>query len=210
MSFRPQIRRLILIAVFLGFSSYCTIPDVCASSKEIDRDGRFIAYANGTVLDTSTGLMWASNDNGEAINWNDAKKYCDNFLGGWYTDWRLPTLDELAEIYDTGPGYMQECCFSCSRLKITELIKLSCACIWSGETDGDGAAHFVFRDGFRGWNFQPNYGINRVLPVRDPNGTNEFSGVINREYDDLRGFLNILESKDGAKKNKSQTIKEGK
>jgi len=26
---------------------------------EIGRDGRFIAYDNGTVLDTETGLMWA-------------------------------------------------------------------------------------------------------------------------------------------------------
>ncbi|MCP4681765.1 MAG: DUF1566 domain-containing protein [Desulfobacterales bacterium] len=163
----PQIGRLILAAVILGFSYFYTIPDGCSDSKEIAGDGRFIAYANGTVLDTKTGLMWASSDNGEDISWNDAKKYCENYLGGWHMDWRLPTLDELAEIYDTGQGYMQDCCLSCSKLKITALIKLSCCCVWSCETDGSGAAHFVFRDGFRGWNFQSNYVINRVLPVRD-------------------------------------------
>jgi hypothetical protein len=30
-------------------------------------DNRFIAYDNGTVLDTETNLMWAANDNGSDI-----------------------------------------------------------------------------------------------------------------------------------------------
>ncbi len=39
-----------------------------SAANEIKRDGRFIAYDNGTVLDTSTNLMWAAKDNGEDIN----------------------------------------------------------------------------------------------------------------------------------------------
>jgi len=35
---------------------------------ETGRDGRFIAYSNGTVLDTRTNLMWAAKDNGSNIN----------------------------------------------------------------------------------------------------------------------------------------------
>jgi len=31
---------------------------------EIAKDGRFIAYDNGTVLDTKTNIMWAAKDNG--------------------------------------------------------------------------------------------------------------------------------------------------
>ncbi len=158
----PRIGHILLAAFVLVFSSFDTI----SSSNEIVRDGRFIAYANGTVLDTRTGLMWAANDNGEDINWYDAEKYCENYIGGWHDDWRMPTLDELAELYNSGPGYMQECCSRCSEIKVTELIKLTCCCLWAAETDGSGAAHFVFRDGFRGWNFQADYVINRVLPVR--------------------------------------------
>ncbi len=135
-------------------------------SKEIDRDGRFIAFSNGTVLDTRTGLMWAAADNGEDSNWHEAKEYCENYLGGWYDDWRMPTLFELAGIYNSGAGYSQDCCSSCSQIKITQLIKLTCCCLWALETDGSGAAHFVFHDGFRGWNLQSDYVINRVLPVR--------------------------------------------
>lgn len=43
------------------------------SSKEISRDGRFIAYDNVTVLDTRTNLMWAAKDNGGNINWANAR-----------------------------------------------------------------------------------------------------------------------------------------
>ncbi|MBW1892098.1 MAG: hypothetical protein JRI91_00175 [Deltaproteobacteria bacterium] len=31
-----------------------------AHKRETRRDERFIAYKNGTVMDTSTGLMWAA------------------------------------------------------------------------------------------------------------------------------------------------------
>jgi len=36
-----------------------------ATAGETARDGRFIAYDNGTVLDTKTHLMWAAKDNGD-------------------------------------------------------------------------------------------------------------------------------------------------
>jgi len=49
---------------------------------EIGKDGRFIAYAEGTVGDTRTGLMWAAKDNGADINWQHAKSYCENYRGG--------------------------------------------------------------------------------------------------------------------------------
>jgi hypothetical protein len=39
-----------------------------ATAGEVRRDGRFIAYDNGTVLDTKTNLMWAAKDNGSDIN----------------------------------------------------------------------------------------------------------------------------------------------
>jgi hypothetical protein len=70
------------------------------TAGESARDGRFIAYDNGTVSDTRTGLMWAAKDNGSKINWANAKSYCENYRGGGYTDWRMPTQDELAELYD--------------------------------------------------------------------------------------------------------------
>ena len=74
--------------------------NVSTRLREIARDGNFIAYDNGVVLDTTTNLMWAAKDNGENIDWHDAKKECENYRGGGYTDWRLPTQDELLTLYD--------------------------------------------------------------------------------------------------------------
>jgi hypothetical protein len=80
-----------------------------STAKEIRRDGRFIAYNDGTVLDTITNLMWAAKDNGSNINWADAKNYCEDYRGGGYTDWRMPTQDELAGLYDTGKSRPMAC-----------------------------------------------------------------------------------------------------
>jgi len=37
-------------------------------AKETKRDNSFIAYDNGTVLDTKNNLMWAAKDNGYEIS----------------------------------------------------------------------------------------------------------------------------------------------
>ena len=61
---------------------------------------RFVDHDDGTVTDTKTGLMWAAKDNGNLINWQTARSYCQNYNGGGHTDWRIPTLTELASLYD--------------------------------------------------------------------------------------------------------------
>ena len=56
---------------------------------------------NGTVvIDDRTGLMWTREDNGHpGISWPQAVEYCANLtLAGF--SWRLPTIDELAELHD--------------------------------------------------------------------------------------------------------------
>jgi uncharacterized caspase-like protein len=63
-----------------------TVGDVNALKRAlnmaINTDGRFIAYNNGTVLDTQTNLIWAAEDNGSDINWENAKSYCENYREG--------------------------------------------------------------------------------------------------------------------------------
>jgi hypothetical protein len=129
--------------------------------KGIGKDGRFIAYDDGTVLDTRTGLMWAAKDNGSDINWQGAKSYCENFRGGGYTDWRMPTQDELAGLYDKAKTYSSACGYDAH---LTELIRLTCTAPWASETRGSEAASFDFRDGGRIWG-RPSYSA-RAFPVR--------------------------------------------
>jgi len=134
-----------------------------ATAGETGRDGRFIAYSNETVLDTRTNLMWAAKDNGSNINWANAKSYCENYRGGGYTDWRLPTQDELAALYDAGKTYKEDCGYD---VHLTELIRLTCSGPWASETRGSSAADFYFDDGERHWSRQSDDVGCRALPVR--------------------------------------------
>jgi len=130
--------------------------------KEIYKDGRFIAFDDGTVLDTLTHLMWAASDNGYDVNWQDAKNYCENYRGGGYSDWRMPTQNELAGLFNRSTkdhmGYP------------LNTIKLDSCCLWTGESSGSAAGavassfNFQLREQFwvRHW-YDRNM---RVLPVR--------------------------------------------
>lgn len=132
--------------------------------NEVYRDGRFIAYDNGTVLDTGTGLMWAAKDNGEGITWDEAKRYCENYRGGGYTDWRMPTQSELASLYD--PSKKNR--FGCH---ITKLIDISMCLPWASERHGPWSAVFSFSsgDGIRYFSRLSPPATSRVLPVRSGN-----------------------------------------
>jgi len=122
-------------------------------------DERFVVYHNGTVTDNRTGLMWAAKDNGKDINWADAKRYCENYRGGGYTDWRMPTLDEMAGIYDSNKdnrhGY-----------HVTKFIDITHCFLWASETHGSDAAYFDFFNKSRRWFYKSDYNGYRVLPVR--------------------------------------------
>ena len=145
----------------------------CCSSR-IARN-RFIAYNNGTVLDTRTNLMWAAEDNGSNINWADGKSYCENYRGGGYTDWRMPTTDELVGLYDKSIDAVSGCKVDCGgRVNlVTELIHLTCRDLWASETrvlgtEKKGLRANKFNFGYGGSLLEPqgaskNY---RVLPVR--------------------------------------------
>jgi hypothetical protein len=55
-------------------------------------------HVSGYWVDPSTKLMWAGQDNGADINWGKAMKYCHNLRLEGYTNWRLPTFDELDDL----------------------------------------------------------------------------------------------------------------
>jgi hypothetical protein len=126
-------------------------------------DGRFIAYDNGTVLDKSTNLMWAAKDNGSNITWTNAKRYCENYRRGGYTDWRMPTQDELEGLYDFVKTYKTDCGRDAH---LTELILITCTATWASETSGSTAAIFGFDPGKRLSVPQSRDHGTRALPVR--------------------------------------------
>ena len=139
-------------------------------AKEIKRDGRFIAYDNDTVLDTRTNLMWAAKDNGVDINWQDAKSYCENYQAGGYTDWRMPTVNELEGLYDANKPRPGKCNRKYSLLVATELIDITCSNAWASFTRGSFATAFSFGGsdgkGGRGGRDKSESTWGRALPVR--------------------------------------------
>ena len=72
--------------------------------KELVKN-RFVDNLDGTVTDKKTNLMWIKNgrsfDFFSAKTWWDARKKCEEFRLGGYTNWRLPTIEEWTPLIDT-------------------------------------------------------------------------------------------------------------
>ena len=75
-----------------------------AQSSTQDQSSAQETLVRGYWIDPSTGLMWTAKDNGHDISWGNAVKYCQNLRLAGYSDWRLPSIDELQNIYD-GSGF---------------------------------------------------------------------------------------------------------
>jgi hypothetical protein len=61
----------------------------------------FVDNNDGTVTDQVTGLMWQKDGSSEGMTWADVKEYVNKLNSGQfggYSDWRLPTIEELASL----------------------------------------------------------------------------------------------------------------
>jgi hypothetical protein len=56
-----------------------------------------------TWKDPGTGLEWTRKEENLGLNWNAAADYCEKLRLGGYSDWRLPTIDELSA-FDQAQG----------------------------------------------------------------------------------------------------------
>jgi len=75
---------------------------LCASAQPLpdSRGEKQNSQVLGYWVDPSTGLMWASKDNGRDLSWQKASSYCRDMRLAGHSDWRLATIDELQNIYD--------------------------------------------------------------------------------------------------------------
>ena len=133
------------------------------------------AAQSATWTDPATKLMWAGQDNKKDIDWNQAKNYCSNLALAGYSGWRLPTIEELAAIYDP----TQDTVLAIRRISGHDLsghyhikggIVLTVPWVWSGSTSVNSAQvmFFHFEDAKTGSNPPHwNYG-RRALCVRRP------------------------------------------
>jgi len=104
-------------------------------------------------VDNRTSLMWTANASNDDMIWDSAKNYCTNITVGGYSQWRLPTIDELQGLYDENlPNHMRG------------QFRVSFPFVWSANAGADAAWAFYFRDGKRHYN--RGYSTNRALCVR--------------------------------------------
>jgi len=61
--------------------------------------GHLVINGDGTVTDTSTGLMWQQETAG-SMTWEGAISYCENLSLSGYNDWYLPNRNELQSLVD--------------------------------------------------------------------------------------------------------------
>lgn len=137
------------------------------SLSDLQAGERFINNNDGTVTDTLTHLMWAKDDNMGDITWHDAVVYCKNppIAGYKYSDWRMPTIEELKTLYDKdSAGYETDCGL---RVKIYPNISLTCAWVWSSDIKAISAHAFSFRKGYQYSTLMLNKKSFRALPVRN-------------------------------------------
>lgn len=64
--------------------------------------GVSMLFGASIVVDKNTGLQWQDNKDAKTVkkNWSDAQKYCQDLSLGGYSDWRLPSYNEILSIAD--------------------------------------------------------------------------------------------------------------
>ncbi len=64
---------------------------------KIEKEKERLEIASKTI--TIDNLMFQDAELPKAMNWNDACKYCENLRLLGFSDWRLPTIEELKIAY---------------------------------------------------------------------------------------------------------------
>lgn len=127
---------------------------------------RFESTANATIKDIRSGLEWSQRDNGTETYWKRAQAYCAAKGSGW----RLPSVDELAGLYDPSPDIAPTRCGSLV-CRVSPLFVLTAAWYWSGTSVDSGTNSAWVVDLYNGRRNAASIAdstSNRVLCVHGP------------------------------------------
>ena len=98
----------------------------------------FVDNGDGTVTDRATALMWQKDGSLKGMTWVDANEYInklnsERFVG--YSDWRLPTIEELASLMKSSRAK--------GNLYIDPIFSEKQMFCWSADTFGPEMAWYV-------------------------------------------------------------------
>ena len=110
-------------------------------------EARFAEVSVAVVRDSRGGLLWAAHDAGRELTWHQAEKHCRVLaIGAGEIGWRLPSVDELAFLYDESQN--RPCGQGICR--VDPAIHLSSPYQWTDTSPTtDRRAYFDFRFGTR-------------------------------------------------------------
>ena len=116
-------------------------------------------WAGNVITDTVTWLMWESVPLSTIRTWDNANAYCAWLSLWWYTDWRMPDINELASIVDHS--------YSSSNYWYESKFTLVANDYWSSTTVATSTtdAHFL-HFGFASTNTDPKTDTLRVICTR--------------------------------------------
>jgi len=79
--------------------AYKTLPEETPKSKLRLKDN-----GDGTLTDLDLRLMWTQKDSyadlNKCLTYTESQEYIENLKTGGYEDWRIPSIKELASIYN--------------------------------------------------------------------------------------------------------------
>ena len=137
LSRRVSLRHTLAMAL-LWCESVSLTPVQRAAAEPSDAVGgedRCNNLGNGVLEDERTKLQWLQDDNGDDIDWNDAKVYCEKKRGGW----RIPSLQQIKSIYDErerGVRCAEANCKLSSQFHLTGIWFWSATQVGQDSTDG--------------------------------------------------------------------------
>lgn len=100
----------------------------CSAGEE-SSEPRFARLVADAVRDSHSALVWTARDSGLELSWPDADEHCrSRALGSAGVQWRLPSIEELASLYD---GSVEQPCGEAATCRIDPAIDLSSPYQWS-------------------------------------------------------------------------------
>lgn len=84
-----------------GHSEIIELLDQPATWAEPGKTDRPADLGKNILVDSKSGLMWQREDDGIERSYRDANSYCENLSLDGFDGWRLPTIGELATIFNS-------------------------------------------------------------------------------------------------------------
>ena len=98
----PGIISLVKLTKTGQTTSYYTDDDGALRKGVAWPEPRFLDHGNGTITDNLTGLMWERWASRTTKTWTEAIDYCNTLSLSGYTDWKLPNINELESLVNSG------------------------------------------------------------------------------------------------------------